>query len=447
MSFFKSGNGKTPLCAAGLSTSVSSLPGGVHVQADRTPALQQHVAPFGVALARGFQRHDAVGTKAAEVLPQFAPRGNQAGVVKKGHGEGPHAPARGAKADRIALFPNGEPKRIVRALAVHLPKALLVTVDIGDEIPVTVGVHRSGAMLAFVQLDDHASTKEVEAAVTKLAAAMAVPVPLVKRKANEPFRNVVYRLLDVGTVVADNHFTGLTQRVAESPTDFVGFAYVHDTTIRELTDDMDLADDDDADDEDDEEEDAKPAPSKARAAAVEAPPKRTPRATEKNPVVAPAKSGKPGVTRIAPAEAAELSATFKHARTEPGRAEVVAGAEKQLAKASNASEWLAIRRTIDPARVAADVMNPVGTAFLNSSCDKASFGWPCDEKMEQLRDAFARETDAAKQKAIAEQVQLRYIEIPTHVHLGQWYKPIAMRKNIDGMITAPVVVFWNIEKK
>jgi len=266
------------------------------------------------------------------------------------------APARGAKADRIALFPNGEPKRIVRALAVHLPKALLVTVDIGDEIPVTVGVHRSGAMLAFVQLDDHASTKEVEAAVAKLAAAMAVPVPLVKRKANEPFRNVVYRLLDVGTVVANNHFTGLTQRVAENPTDFVGFAYVHDTTIRELTDDMDLDDGDDADDDEDDDE-ATPAPSKARVAAGITPPRRTPRATEQNPVVKPAKGGKSGpVTRIAPAEAAELSATFKHARTEPGRAEVVAGAEKQLAKASNASEWLAIRRTIDPARVAADVM-------------------------------------------------------------------------------------------
>ena len=97
--------------------------------------------------------------------------------------------------------------------------------------------------------------------------------------------------------------------------------------------------------------------------------------------------------------------------------------------------------------VAADALNPVGTAFLNSSCDKALYGWPCDEKMEQLRDAFARESDPAKQKAIAEQVQLRYLEVPTHVHLGQWYKPIAMRKNIDGMVSAPVVIFWNIEKK
>jgi peptide/nickel transport system substrate-binding protein len=67
--------------------------------------------------------------------------------------------------------------------------------------------------------------------------------------------------------------------------------------------------------------------------------------------------------------------------------------------------------------------------------------------MEKLRDDFARETDPAKQKAIAEQVQQRYLESPTHVHLGQWYKPIAMRKNIEGMISAPVIALWNIEKK
>jgi len=97
--------------------------------------------------------------------------------------------------------------------------------------------------------------------------------------------------------------------------------------------------------------------------------------------------------------------------------------------------------------VAADVLNPVGTAFLNSSCDKALFGWPCDEQMEKLRDEFARATDTAAQKKIAEQVQLRYLEQPTHIHLGQWYKPVALRKNIDGMVIAPVVVFWNVEKK
>ncbi len=60
-----------------------------------------------------------------------------------------------------------------------------------------------------------------------------------------------------------------------------------------------------------------------------------------------------------------------------------------------------------------DVLNPVSTAFLNASCDKATFGWTCDaETFEKLRDAYAAETDPAKQKAIAEQVQLRAAGVP-----------------------------------
>jgi peptide/nickel transport system substrate-binding protein len=44
-------------------------------------------------------------------------------------------------------------------------------------------------------------------------------------------------------------------------------------------------------------------------------------------------------------------------------------------------------------------------------------------------------------------VQRRWVEYPTHVHLGQWYSPMAMRKNIDGVLTAPAPLFWNITKK
>ena len=40
---------------------------------------------------------------------------------------------------------------------------------------------------------------------------------------------------------------------------------------------------------------------------------------------------------------------------------------------------------------ATDVLNPVSAAFLNASCDKATFGWPCDETLEKLRDAYASE--------------------------------------------------------
>jgi peptide/nickel transport system substrate-binding protein len=98
--------------------------------------------------------------------------------------------------------------------------------------------------------------------------------------------------------------------------------------------------------------------------------------------------------------------------------------------------------------VSADILNPVMAGFMNAGCDKAMFGWPCDEEMEKLRDAFAKETDPEKQKGIAEQVQVRAMQIGTHIHLGQWYQPAAIRKDaILGILTTPAPVFWNVAKK
>jgi len=96
---------------------------------------------------------------------------------------------------------------------------------------------------------------------------------------------------------------------------------------------------------------------------------------------------------------------------------------------------------------APDILNPVSAAFLNAACDKATFGWPCDEALEKLRDAFASETDPAKQKAIAEQVQLRVLEYPTHAPLGQFTTPTAHRTNLNGLLHTPSLALWNIEKK
>jgi peptide/nickel transport system substrate-binding protein len=94
-----------------------------------------------------------------------------------------------------------------------------------------------------------------------------------------------------------------------------------------------------------------------------------------------------------------------------------------------------------------DVLDPVSTNFLNATCEKATFGWPCDAEIERLRDAFAKETDPAKQKALAEAVSVRAAEYLTHVHLGQYLQPSAFRKNIAGVLVASNVALWNIEKK
>ena len=95
-----------------------------------------------------------------------------------------------------------------------------------------------------------------------------------------------------------------------------------------------------------------------------------------------------------------------------------------------------------------DVMNPVSAAFVNASCDKATFGWTCDEGIEKLRDAFSKETDPAKQKAIAEQVSVRLSgAYPTFVPLGQFTTPTAIRSNISGLLSVPELALWNVEKK
>ena len=96
---------------------------------------------------------------------------------------------------------------------------------------------------------------------------------------------------------------------------------------------------------------------------------------------------------------------------------------------------------------AIDVMDPVSTAFLNTGCAKATFGWPCDAEIERLRDAFAREADPAKKKEIAIAVQKRASVFNTHVNLGQFIHPTAHRKSITGVLTPGNAVFWNIEKK
>ena len=96
---------------------------------------------------------------------------------------------------------------------------------------------------------------------------------------------------------------------------------------------------------------------------------------------------------------------------------------------------------------AVDIVNPATHAYINASCDKAWFGWACDPEMEALRAKFVSEVDPAKQKAIAEAIQLRATEQPTHIFLGQWYAPIARAKYVAGNMVAPVTVFWNVEKK
>jgi peptide/nickel transport system substrate-binding protein len=95
---------------------------------------------------------------------------------------------------------------------------------------------------------------------------------------------------------------------------------------------------------------------------------------------------------------------------------------------------------------AIDMGDPIINGWLNSGCDKALPGWPCDPLMEKLRDQYARAADPAEQRVIADSVQLRATQWTPYIHLGQWYPAAPARKNITGILAPGIPVFWNIAK-
>ncbi len=118
-------------------------------------------------------------------------------------------------------------------------------------------------------------------------------------------------------------------------------------------------------------------------------------------------------------------------------------ARRSRKEAPSAGGWSAFVTTL----AATDILDPIVSFFTGAACEKAAIGWPCDDKIEKLRDDFARTTDPAKRKEIAEALQVRLAEYPTYAPLGQYNMPVAMRSNISGNLEAPATVFWNVTKK
>ncbi len=97
---------------------------------------------------------------------------------------------------------------------------------------------------------------------------------------------------------------------------------------------------------------------------------------------------------------------------------------------------------------APDLASPAVNAPLRANDGKAWFGWPNDPKLEALIDQWFKAPDATAQKALAAQIQTEayHGDIP-YVPTGQFVIPTAYRKSLSGIIIAPVVFFWNVEKR
>jgi peptide/nickel transport system substrate-binding protein len=90
--------------------------------------------------------------------------------------------------------------------------------------------------------------------------------------------------------------------------------------------------------------------------------------------------------------------------------------------------------------------NPGSMLPLRGNGRKGWFGWQTDERLEELREAWFDAPDLAAQKAIAEQVQLRYFETVPFLLLCRMQQPTAYRSDIKDMVSASFPVFWGMRR-
>ena len=90
--------------------------------------------------------------------------------------------------------------------------------------------------------------------------------------------------------------------------------------------------------------------------------------------------------------------------------------------------------------------NPLLDTF-NKNCEQAWYGWPCDKRIVELTRQWATETDAAKRKQITDELQKAHMDNVSNIPLGQYRSVIAYRKELTGLIRAPALFYWNVEKK
>lgn len=93
--------------------------------------------------------------------------------------------------------------------------------------------------------------------------------------------------------------------------------------------------------------------------------------------------------------------------------------------------------------------NPILHIWLGAACDKGMFGWPCNEKVEALRDSFGFADSLEERKRISREIQTLAMEDVVYIPFGQWNQLIGYRADrlTPFVPNTGLVVLWNIEKK
>jgi peptide/nickel transport system substrate-binding protein len=90
--------------------------------------------------------------------------------------------------------------------------------------------------------------------------------------------------------------------------------------------------------------------------------------------------------------------------------------------------------------------HPLTNLGTNMSCDRKNFaGWPCDEHAEVLRQAFLDAGEADRPAAL-DRLHRHLAQVQPYRVLGQYDQPVALRAKVTGLLSSPVIVYWNIDK-
>ncbi|MBR0682794.1 ABC transporter substrate-binding protein [Roseomonas eburnea] len=90
--------------------------------------------------------------------------------------------------------------------------------------------------------------------------------------------------------------------------------------------------------------------------------------------------------------------------------------------------------------------SPASNFLLSSACDGTGYaGWACDQTLFDTRQAWLKETDPARRRALVEEMQLAAARLMPAALLGQFVRPLAHRCSVRGLVQAPVTVMWNVE--
>lgn len=94
-----------------------------------------------------------------------------------------------------------------------------------------------------------------------------------------------------------------------------------------------------------------------------------------------------------------------------------------------------------------DALSPLLNTSLRANGTSGSFGWPSNEKLEQLRAEWIVAPTLEEQKRLAGEIQTEGFRFVSYITTGQFQIPTAYRDDLRDIIVAPSVFMWNVNRK